>query len=288
MPTPTKTRPLGRMRTTAEEGRAAGAVVGGGHAVADELVAFAMLAGLCGAFGPAEAVGGLGVALAQMFAGPRVALARIFFGVVDEAKLDGVDVEFFGEFVEGDLEADAAGGFAGGAHPGAHAEVEVDHVVAGGERFAVVEECGLAGGALDPVRDERGVAGGVVLLEEELAVGGGGEFDVLVGVGARAYGAEHLLAAEDEFDGALGDFCGHGGEDGVGPDVAFAAEASAGVRTLDVDVGGRNGEGAGERSLNAADALGGVVDGELVAVPPDQEAMVACGSMGLWFWIGVE
>ena len=56
----------------------------------------------------------------------REALARVFFGVVDEAKLDGVDVEFFGEFVEGDLEADAAGGFAGRAHPGAHAEVEVD------------------------------------------------------------------------------------------------------------------------------------------------------------------
>ena len=85
-----------------------------------------------------------------------------------------------------------------------------------------------------------------MLLEEELAVGGGGELDVLGGVGARAYGAEHLLAAEDEFDGALSDLCGHGGEDGVGPDVAFAAEASAGVGALDVDVGGRNGEGAGE------------------------------------------
>ena len=92
-----------------------------------------MLAGLRGAFGPAEAVGGLGVALAEMFAGPGEALARIFFGVVDEAKLDGVDVEFFGEFVEGDFEADAAGGFAGGAHPGAHAEVEFDQVVRGGE-----------------------------------------------------------------------------------------------------------------------------------------------------------
>ena len=158
-----------------------------------------------------------------------MALARVFFGVVDEAKLDGVDVEFFGEFVEGDFEAEAAGGFAGGAHPGAHAEVEFDEGVAGGERFAVVEECGQAGGAFGPVGDERGVAGGVVLLEEELAVGGGGELDALGGVGARAYGAEHLLAAEDEFDRALSDFGGHRGEDGVGPDVAFAAEAAAGV-----------------------------------------------------------
>ena len=164
-------------------------------------------------------------------------LARIFFGVVDEAKLDGVDVEFFGELVEGDFEADAAGGFAGGAHPGAHAEVERDDEVAGGERFAVVEQRGLVGGAFDPVGDEGGVAGGVVLLEEELAVGGGGELDVLAGVGARAYGAEHLLAVEDELDRALGDFGGHGGEDGVRPDVAFAAEAAAGVGALDVDVG---------------------------------------------------
>ncbi len=69
-------------------GAASRAVVGGGHAVADEFVAFAHLAGLCVAFGPAEALGGLGVALAEMFAGPRVALARIVFGIVDEAKLD--------------------------------------------------------------------------------------------------------------------------------------------------------------------------------------------------------
>ena len=128
-----------------------------------------------------------------------------------------------------------------------------------------------------------------MLLQEELAVGGGGELDVLGGVGAGAYGAEHLLAAEDEFDRALGDLGSHGGEDGVGPDVAFAAEAAAGVWALDVDVGGGDGEGAGEGSLDAADALGGVVDVELVAVRTvDQEAMVACGSMGLWFWMGVE
>ena len=244
VPTPTKTRPLGRKRTTAAEGRAVRAVVGGGHAVADEFVAFAMLTGLRVAFGPAEAFGGLGVALAEMFAGPGEALARVFFGVVDEAKLDGVDVEFFGELVEGDFEAEAAGGFAGGPLPGAHAEVQLDQWLAGGERFAVIEEGGRVGGAFDPVGDERRVAGGIVLLEEKLAVGGGGELDVLGGVGARAYGAEHLFAAEDELDRALGDFRGHGSEDGVRPDVAFAAEASAGVGALDMNVGGRNGEGA--------------------------------------------
>ncbi len=143
-----------------------------------------MLTGLRGAFGPAEAFGGLGVALAEMLAGPGMTLARVLLGVVDEAKLDGVDLEFLGEFVEGDFEADAAGGFAGGARPGAHAEVELDERLAGGERFAVVEELGQAGGAFDPVGDERGVASGVVLLKEELAVGGGGELDVLGGVGA--------------------------------------------------------------------------------------------------------
>ncbi len=181
-----------------------------------------------------------------MFAGPRAALAGIVFGVVDEAKLDWVDVEFFGELVEGDFEAEAAGGFAGGALPGAHAEVEFNHWVTGGEGLAGVEDLGLACGVLHPVRDERGIAGGVVLLEEELAVGGSGELDALGGVGAGAYRTEHLLAAEDEFDRALGDFGGHGGEEGVGPDVTFGAEASAGVGALDVDVGGRNGEGAGE------------------------------------------
>ncbi len=40
-------------------GGAVGGVGGGGHAVADELVAFDDLAGVGGAFGPAEALGGL-------------------------------------------------------------------------------------------------------------------------------------------------------------------------------------------------------------------------------------
>ncbi len=72
---------------------------------------------------------------------------------------------------------------------------------------------------------------------QELAVGSCSEFDVLIGVGARAYRTEHLLATEDELDRLLNDFGGHGGEDGVRPDVALAAEAAAGERTLDVDVG---------------------------------------------------
>jgi hypothetical protein len=104
-------------------------------------------------------------------------------------------------------------------------------------------------------------------LEEELAIGCGGELDVLEGVGAGAYGAEHLFAAEDEFDWTLGDPGGHRGEDGVGPDVAFGAEAAADIGALDVDVGGWDGEGMGQRTLHAADALGGIVDVELVAVP---------------------
>jgi hypothetical protein len=177
-------------------GAASGSVVGAGHAVADEFVALAVLTRLGRAFGPAEAFGGLCVALTEMLAGPGASLvAGIVLGVVDEAKLDGVDVEFFGEFVEGDFEAEAAGGFAGGSLPGAHTQVEFDHPVIDRDRLAVVHEVGLACGVLDPVGDERGEAGGVVLLQEELAVGGGGEFDALGGVGARAYGAKHLLAA---------------------------------------------------------------------------------------------
>ena len=85
-----------------------------------------MLGGFRGSFRPAEALGGLGVALAEMFAGPGMSLTWVVLGVVNEAKLDGVDVEFFGELVESDFKADAAGGFAGSAHPGAHAEVHVN------------------------------------------------------------------------------------------------------------------------------------------------------------------
>ena len=54
----------------------------------------------------------------------------------------------------------------------------------------------------------------------------------------------------------------------MGPHGALGAEAAAGEGALDVDAFEGKAEGAGEGHLVADDVLGGVVDGELVAVPP--------------------
>ena len=87
------------------------------------------------------------------------------------------------------------------------------------------------------------------------------------GGGAAADRAEHLLAAEGELTGFCTTAAAMAAEDDVRPDGAFGAEAAADEWALDVDVFGRDGEGAGEGRAVAGDALGGVVDVELVAVP---------------------
>src|SRR6185437_6226352 len=102
------------------------------------------------------------------------------------------------------------------------------------KRFAVVEQRGWVGSGFDPVGDERGVADGLMLLQQQLAVRRGGELDVLAGVGARADGAKHLGTVEDKLDRALGDLGGHRRKDGLRPDVALAAESTACVWAIDV------------------------------------------------------
>ncbi len=66
-------------------------------------------------------------------------MAGILFGVVDEAKLEGVHLELFGELVHGDLEDGGAGGLAGGAHEGGDAEVHLDQLFGDGVGLAGVE-----------------------------------------------------------------------------------------------------------------------------------------------------
>ena len=122
----------GAVGEDADCGACAGAacsVGGGGHAVADEVVAFAKLAGLgvTGRLDQPKRWSGLGVAVAQVLGGPGVVAAGIFFGVVDEAKLDGIHVELHkSQLVEGALEGSGAGGLAGGARISGYTDVHVD------------------------------------------------------------------------------------------------------------------------------------------------------------------
>ena len=121
---------------------------------------------------------------------------------------------------------------------------------------------------LDEVLEDRGVHDDVLLHGEELALFGGADFEGVDGLGALAYGAEHLLALEDELDGLAGELGGHGGERDVRPGAALGAEASAGVGALDADVVEGDVEEAGHGGLDAGDVLGGVVEVKLFALPP--------------------
>ncbi len=208
------------------------------------------------------------VGLTEVFGGPGAVVAGILFGVVDEAELERVHLEFFGELVHGDLEDGGAGGLAGRAHKGGDAEVHVDELLGDGVVLAVVQHLGGAGGVFGEVFEDGGVHDDVLLHGLELAVGGGGELDVVVGVGALADGAEHLVAVEHEFDGLADDARGHGGERHVRPGRALGAEAAAGVGALDADVVEGDVEDLGDRHLDAGDVLGGVVEVELFALPP--------------------
>ena len=143
--------------------------------------------------------------------------AGVFLGIVDEAELDGVDLELVGELVHGALEGGGAGGFAGGALVGGDADVHVDHAVAGDVGLRVVEEVGEAGGAFEEVLHDGGVHDDVVLDRQELAFGAGAEGDLLMRGGAAADGAEHLAAVDGELDGFAYDSRGHGGEVCVRP-----------------------------------------------------------------------
>src|ERR1700751_4928193 len=106
-----------------------------------------------------------------------------------------------------------------------------------------------------------------MLLKKELTVCGGCELDVLIGVGPRAYRAVHLFAAKYELDRPLGDFGGHGGEDGLGPDVSFGTESTTCVGALNVYVSWRDRKCSSESCLNTGDSLGCVIDAEFVSFP---------------------
>ena len=99
-------------------------------------------------------------------------------------------------------------------------------------------------------------------------VGSGREVDVLHGGGARADGAEHLVAVEGDLHRATDGAGSHGGEDHVRPGGTLGAEAAPSVRALDADIVERECRGCGRQwILTAGDVLRGVVEVELVSIP---------------------
>src|SRR5207237_8704320 len=103
---------------------------GGGHAPTDEPRTVAHRARRGIALAPAEARGGLRVALAQLLARPRLAARGLGVGVVAKAQLERIDSELVGELVHRALEREGAATLARRALEGGRADVHLRHAMA--------------------------------------------------------------------------------------------------------------------------------------------------------------
>ena len=103
--------------------------------------------------------------------------AFILLGLVEEAELDGVELQFDGQLVDGGLQGKEAGNSAGTAHGGWCADVAPDEAGSGAQvGDAVAVGRGLAA-ALRVIVQERGMVERVVHQRDELAVWRGAEAD---------------------------------------------------------------------------------------------------------------
>jgi len=99
------------------------------------------------------------------------------------------------------------------------------------------------------------------------AVGLGPERDRLAALRLMADLAVLLRAGELDLHRSSGDFRGRGRQDDVRPDIALGAEAAAGVRGDDAHLLGRQAEHGGHDVARMQAHLGGVPQGQRVAVP---------------------
>jgi hypothetical protein len=107
--------------------------------------------------------------------------AFVPFGVVDEAKLEGIDLELVGQLVHASFESVEAGDGARSAHVHGRADVAMDEAAGDFEVGDAVEvRRGLAA-AFVVVVELAGDVEVVVAQGEQLAFGGGSELDVLLG-----------------------------------------------------------------------------------------------------------
>ncbi len=236
-----------------------------GHA--DASTRDALIVGPCPGVLPTKGLGAHLQTGCQLIRGERdAALGLYVVGQILQAECDGIDVEFYGEFVDHLFQRPRALREAGSAHRPSLAGVDADRRVLGAEVLTPVE-----------IRRHRarGSAGGVRSAGSEALVVDGRQGAVVLGAdlesdgvaGPVARDAEAVLAREKDLDRASGGARHQGGDDGVLSELELGAEAAAHVVTDDSDVGHWQTEVLGETLLDPVHALGAVPDREPVAVP---------------------
>src|SRR5439155_4019062 len=147
---------------------------------------FAHRARLRRTLGPAEALGGVVVALAQLLARPGLAAARIGFGVIPEAQLQRIDAKRVGELVHRRLEREGAARLARRALESRRGEVELREAMARGYVRAGVKRARGHRGRLGEVLDERSMRNDVVPDRDQLGAFLRAERDSLLGARTAA------------------------------------------------------------------------------------------------------
>ncbi len=247
---------------------------------AEDEVALAHGADGGGSPAPAEFIRAELETLLVVAGGEWLAVGFVDQGVVRYAQGDGVHLELDGQLVHGGLDGKEAGDGTGAAHGRGGADVAADQR-RGDEQIgcAVEKGSGLAAVLVDVV-GEGGVIAVVLMEADELAVFGGTDADVLLGLGAMADGSEHEAAGYVDFDRTHELTAGHGGERRLGPGEELAAEAGAEEAGDDLDIFVGYAEHLGHDVLVVDDALGGLVEGESLAVPDGDGGVHLHGIVG--------
>src|SRR5689334_17761664 len=148
---------------------------------------------------PSEPFTGHAVALFQILARPRLLRMLVDIGVVADAKLDRINLQFVGEFIERRFERVSPGIFSGSAHGCWSRDIHAHSMVGNADIWAAIQKSRRCATALDELVHRRGLHRGVMRNRRELPIGAGPELDLLYRFGTVAAGAEHLLTREIHF-----------------------------------------------------------------------------------------
>src|SRR5262249_11394985 len=130
----------------------------GGHAPSDEFAALAHRTRLRLSLRPAQPLGALAVALAQLFAAERLILDLILVRVVDQPQLKRIEPGRMGEFVHRAFDRIEAFGAARRAHVAGGVVVELNELLAGFDIGALVELARPADAVALEILEARGHA----------------------------------------------------------------------------------------------------------------------------------
>ena len=179
---------------------------------------------------PSEPFARYAVALFQILARPRLLRVFVDIGVIADAKLHRVDLQFVGEFIERRFERIGPGILSGSAHGCWSSDIHSHRMVRNANVRTAIQKSGCCATALDEFVHRRGLHSGVVGHRGESAVLAGAELNCLYRFGTVAARTEHLLACQIQFHRTTDLFRRDGTQHRMRPNESFAAEAAADKR----------------------------------------------------------